>query len=132
MTSSRILQLNAAFTTVGAVGMLVTRGTLPALFGLGGPILLDAVAVGLLAYAVLLVAAAHRRLVGREILIAFTIADAAWVIASAVVLVVYWGQMAAIARVLVLAVALIVEVFAALQFRAARSTAAGRRTAAVA
>ena len=120
MTSSRILQLNAAFTIVGAIGMLAARGILPDLFGVDTPTLLDAIAVGLLGYAGLLVVVARRPPIRREAMMAFALADAAWVVGSAVVLVMFWGQMAAVARVLILVVALAVEVFAALQFRAAR------------
>jgi hypothetical protein len=119
MTSHRILQLNAASTAACALGMLATRGTLHSFFGLDTPILLDVLAVGLLAYAGALAFAAERQPVGRAALMAFTIADVMWVVASAVVLVAFWGQLAPLARVLVIAVALVVEVFATLQFRAA-------------
>jgi hypothetical protein len=119
MTSHRILQLNAASTAACGVGMLATRAILPALFGLDGPILLDLLAVGLLLYAGLLAAAAHRRPVTRRVLMAFTVADTVWVVASAFVLLVFWAELAAVARFLVIAVALVVELFATLQFRAA-------------
>ena len=131
MTSSRILRLNATFTTAGALGMLITRGRLPALFGLDGPVLIDSIAIGLLAYACVLVVAARRWPIRAEILMAFALADAAWVIASAVVLLLFWGEMAMVARVLVLVVALIVEIFAGAQFCAARSVAAAARVNAV-
>jgi hypothetical protein len=121
MTSHRILQLNAISTAGCAVGMLATRGILPALFGLDTPGLLDLVAVGLLAYAAMLGIAAHRRPVTRHALLAFTVADVVWVVASAIVLLLFWSQLTPVARVLVIAVALVVEVFATLQFRAAGS-----------
>ena len=47
MTSHRIRQLNAASTAVCALGMFAARGGLYPLFGLDGPSLLDALAVGL-------------------------------------------------------------------------------------
>jgi hypothetical protein len=119
MTPHRILQLNAISTAACAIGMLATRGTLHSLFGLDAPLLLDVLAVGLLAYAVALVVAAWRDTVDRPALMAFTIADALWVAASAVALLFFWGQFAPLARVLVIAVALVVEVFATLQYRAA-------------
>jgi CHASE2 domain-containing sensor protein len=105
--------------------MLATRGTLYSLFGLDAPILLDVLAIGLLAYAGVLAFAARRRSVGRQTLMAFTIADAIWVGASAIVLLVFWGQLAPLARVLVIAAAIVVEAFATLQFRAARRTTGG-------
>jgi hypothetical protein len=119
MTSHRILQLNALSTAACGIGMLATREILPALFGLDGPMLLDLLAVGLLLYAGLLAAAARRQPVTRQALIAFTVADVLWVVSSAFVLLLFWADFAAIARFLVIAVALVVEVFATLQFRAA-------------
>lgn len=119
MTPHRILQLNALSTAACAAGMLVTRGTLYSLFGLGTPGLFDTLAVGLLAYAAALVAAARRQPVGRQTLMAFTIADAIWVAGSAVVLVLFWSRLEPLARVLIIAAALVVDGFATLQFRAA-------------
>jgi hypothetical protein len=49
----------------------------------------------------------------------FTIADGVWVMASALLLVLFWAQLAPLGRILVIAAALVVEVFATLQFRAA-------------
>ena len=121
MTSHRILQLNAVSTAACAVGMLVTRGTLYSFFGLGAPILLDVLAIGLLAYAGALALAAARQPVTRQALMAFTVADGLWVAASVVVLLLFWGQLASVARFLIIAVGLVVEIFATLQFRAARS-----------
>ena len=57
--------------------------------------------------------------VSRQALIAFTVADGLWVAASAIVLLLFWTQLAPVARLLVIAAALLVEVFATLQFRAA-------------
>lgn len=125
MTSHRILQLNAVSTMACGLGMLAARGSLHSLFGLDAPLLLDVLAVGLLIYAGALAFAARRQPVTRQALMAFTIGDAVWVAASAVVLVLFWAQLAPVARLLVIAVALVVEVFATLQFRAARQVTPG-------
>jgi hypothetical protein len=118
MTPHRILGLNALATAACALGMLATRGTLYTLFGLRTPALLDVLAVGLLVYAGLLWLATHRP-ISRQTLMTFTAADALWVVASAMVLVLFWGQFDALARLLIIAVALVVEVFATLQYFAA-------------
>ena len=110
---------NALSTAACAAAMLLTRGTLYQHFGLMTPVLLDVLAVGLLAYAVALVAAARQQTLERPTLLAFTIGDALWVVGSAVVLVLFWNQFTPVARVLVIAVALAVDVFAMLQYRAA-------------
>jgi hypothetical protein len=125
MTSNRILQLNAVSTAGCAVGMLATRGTLYSLFGLQTPILLDVLAIGLLAYAAALAVAARWESIDRPTLMLFTIADGAWVAASAVVLLLFWGDMTPLARLLIIAVALVVEAFATLQFRAAGRVSGG-------
>ena len=119
MPAHRILRLNAISTAACAVAMLAGRQTLHPLFGLASPALLDVLAVGLLAYAATLGVIAARPAIDRAALIACTIADAAWVGASGVVLLLFWGELAPIARFLVIAVAVVVEVFAMLQFRAA-------------
>jgi hypothetical protein len=125
MNARRILQLNAAATAACAVGMLAGRGILPSLFGLDSSLLLDSIAVALLAYAGALAFAAERGQVSRATMMFFTVADAVWVVGSAVVLVAFWTELAALARVLVIAVAVVVEAFALLQFREAG--AIGRR-----
>jgi hypothetical protein len=120
MASHRILQLNAAATAACAVGMLAARDTLYSFFGLESSGFLDVLAIGLLAYAFALAYASNRQPITRQTLMAFSLADALWVVASAIVLLLFWGQLAPVARVLVVAVALVVEVFATLQFRAGR------------
>ena len=119
MQAERILQLNASATAVSALAMLAARGILPSLFGLSSPLLFDVIAVAFLAYAGALFVAAARRPVSARTMMMFTAADAAWVVGSAIVLVLYWAQLTPIARFLVIAVALAVELFASLQYRAA-------------
>ena len=119
MAPHRILQLNGFATALSAVGMLAARGILPPLFGLGSPVILDVIAVGLLGYAAALFVAAARRPVSARALMVFTAADALWVAGSAIVLLLYWAQLAPIARFLVIAGAIAVELFASLQYRAA-------------
>ena len=119
MTPHRILLLNGLATAACGIGMLLTRGVLFREFGLQTPWLLDAVAAGLLAYAAALVAAARRDTVERPIMLAFTAADAAWVAGSVILLTIYWAELTPLARFLVIAVALAVDLFAMLQFRAA-------------
>jgi hypothetical protein len=128
MTPNRILNLNALSTAGCAISMLFTRGTLYTLFGLDGPLLLDAIAVGLIAYAVALALAARQPSVSRPTLLTFAVMDDAWVIASVVVLSMFWSELAPFGRVLTIAVALVVGGFALLQYRAAGWTDARQRT----
>ena len=119
MTPHRILNLNALSTAACAAGLLLTHGWLYTLFGLGAPLLLDLLALGLLGYAVALASVARRPPVSRRALMLFTVADSAWVAASALVLLLFWSDLAPIARELIVACALVVDVLAMLQFRAA-------------
>jgi hypothetical protein len=120
MTAHRILYVNAAATAACGIGMLATRGFLHALFGLGSPLLLDALAVGLLAYAAVVAAVARREAIDRPTLMTLAIVDGLWVAGSAVVLVLWWNAFTPAARVLVIVVALATDAFATLQYRAAR------------
>ncbi len=83
------------------------------------------IAIGLLIYAGALVAVARAPLVGRRALMAFTFADGVWVVASALVLLLFWTELTPLARILVIAAAIVVDVFAMLQFRAAGGSAGG-------
>ena len=119
MTSNRILQINATATAATGLAMLAARGFLPPLFGLGSPILLDLIAIFFLVYAAALFFFAARPQVERPALLAFAAGDAAWVVGSAIVLLMFWPQLTPIARVLIIGVAIVVDAFAMLQFRAA-------------
>ena len=119
MPAHRILQLNGSATAVSAVALLAARGIRPPLFGLASPTLLDVIAVAFFAYAGALFAAGARQPVTARTMMVFTAVDAVWVVGSAIVLMLYWPQLAPIGRALVVAVALVVELFALLQFRAA-------------
>jgi hypothetical protein len=123
MTSNRILQINAIATGATGLAMLAGRGFLPPLFGLGSPILLDLIAIFFLAYAAGLFYFGARPRVERPALLAFAAADGAWVVGSAVVLLMFWPQLTPIARVLIVGVAIVVDAFAMLQYRAAARTA---------
>jgi hypothetical protein len=125
MTSNRILQINATATAATGLAMLAARGFLPPLFGLGSPLLLDLIAIFFLVYAAALLFFAARPRVERPALLAFAAADGAWVVGSVVVLLMFWPQLTPIARVLIVGVAVVVDAFAMLQFRAARLTPRG-------
>ena len=122
MTSNRILQINATATAVTGLAILAARGFLPPLFGLGSPLLLDLTALFFLAYAAGLFFFAARPQVERSALLAFAAADGAWVVGSIVVLLLFWPQLTPLARILIIGVAIVVDTFAMLQYRAARYT----------
>ena len=123
MTPHHILYVNALSTAVCGVAMLAARRVLYPLFGLESPLLLDALAVGLLAYAAVVASVTWRNSLDRPTLMTFAIVDGLWVAGSAVVLVMFWNQLTPAARILIIAAALATDVFATLQYRAARRLA---------
>jgi hypothetical protein len=86
MTPNRILNLNALSTAGCAVAMLLMRGLLYPLFGLSSPLLVDVLAVGLFADALVLWLVSRQESISRRSLLLFTLVDDAWVLASAIVL----------------------------------------------
>ena len=119
MASHHILWVNSIATAGCGLGVLVGRSWLYPMFALSTPALLDVIAAGLLVYAAALTYAARRTQIDRVTMLVFAAIDTLWVVGSAAVLLLFWMQLAPLARLLVIAVAVVVEVFATLQFRAA-------------
>lgn len=123
MTARRTLLANASFTAVSAVVLITAREALYPLFALGSPSLLTAIGLVLLPYAGTLALEARREPPQRYALVTAAVLDAGWVVGSVIVLLLAWSALAPAGRALIIAAALIVEVFAFLQFRASRRTA---------
>ena len=121
MLARRTLLANASFTAASAVIVFAAREGLYPLFALESSGLLTIVAVGLAGYAAILAFVARRETPDRRVVMTAAALDAAWVVGSAIVLVAAWAQLAPAGRVLLLVTAVVVEIFATLQFRAARS-----------
>ncbi len=120
VTAHRAVLIDAAATTASAVLLLAARSMLYPFFGLSSPLLIDLSAVAFIAYAAIIGLVARREVISRAALLTIVGANVAYVLASIVLLVMFWGQLHPIGRALILAVALAVEAFAALQFVAAR------------
>lgn len=123
MTARRALLANASFTAASAVLIFAAREWLYPLFALQSAALLTVISGVLLSYAGTLVVAAKPEQPDRRVLLTAAALDAGWVLGSAIVLIAAWSQLAPAARALLIAAALIVEVFATLQYRVARSIA---------
>lgn len=123
MTARSIMLANASFSGVSAVFIFVGREWLHPLFALESSALLVAIAAGLALYAGSLALEARRE-PDRRALLTAAILDAGWVVGSAIVLIAAWTHLEPAARVLLIAAAIIVEIFATLQYRLARSHAA--------
>lgn len=128
MTPRQTLLLDAAASALCALAVLVFGAQLAPLFGLDSARALDVTALATLGYAALAVRASRATVVRGRTLMTFAIANAVWVVASAVLLAVCWATFAPLARTLVFVVALVVEVFATLQYRAAASVRGSRDT----
>jgi hypothetical protein len=120
LTPHLALVIDAAATAATALLMLAARSMLYPYFGLQAPLLLDITAVAFLAYAGIIGMAARRPMISRTVLMTTAAANAVYVAASIVALMVFWSELEPIGRGLVFVVALAVEGFATLQLAAAR------------
>lgn len=120
LTARHTLLIDAAATTATALLMLAGRSLLYPYFGLESPLLLDITAVAFVVYAAVIAFAARRDEVSRGTLLTTAAANVGYVVASAVVLLMFWPQLHAVGRALIVGIALAVEAFATLQFLAAR------------
>lgn len=127
MTARHTLLANAGFTAASAIFMFAAREWLFPLFALQSAGLLTVIAGVLLVYAGVLAVEARREPPDRRALLTAAALDVGWVLGSAIVLIVAWTQLAPAARALLIAAALIVEVFATLQYYAARAIVAEAR-----
>lgn len=120
LTAHLALLIDAAATTATALLMLAARSMLYPYFGLQSPLVLDITAVAFLVYAGIIAMAARRPLISRTVLMTTATANAAYVVASIVALMLFWSELEPIGRGLIFVVALAVEAFATLQLVVAR------------
>jgi hypothetical protein len=113
---------NAAFSTACAVLMLTAAEPLARATGIPAP-LLWSIGIALLIFALDLVLVARLRQVHTALVWAFIGADGAWVVGSVVVLAVA-SILTPVGQGLVATVALVVGIFAALQYRGLRAAIA--------
>jgi hypothetical protein len=111
----RALSLNAVFSAVSAVALLLASGWFAAQLGLPGraPVLVTGTLLGLFALQLTWIVRA-RRIRRREIL-GIIAADVAWVGASILLGILYYDRLTTVGAVLVFGVALVVLTFAELQ-----------------
>ncbi len=121
MTARPALLMDASLTAVSALVLIAAREALSPLFGLTSPSLLNAIGGILLLYAGSLTIAARRDPPHTRALLTAALLNAAWVLGSAIVLIAAWSALTPAGRTLIIATALVVEVFAVLQFRASRA-----------
>lgn len=124
LTAHRTVLIDAIATAASGVLMLTARGILYPFFGLPSPMLLDIVAVTFIAYAAAIAVVAARPVISRAALMTIVGVNVASVVISVAILIAFWADFHPVGRVLIAAVALIVEAFATLQFAAARRTPA--------
>ena len=123
LSARHAMLIDAAATTATAVLMLVGRGFLYPYFGLDSPELLDIAATAFIVYAGIIGLAAARPDISRTTLVTIAGANVAYVVASMILLVMFWSVLEMAGRALIVGVALAVEAFAFLQFTAAYRTA---------
>ena len=120
LTARHTVLIDAAATTATAILMLAARELLYPYFGLPSSRLLDVTALAFLVYAAIIASTAMRPVIPRATLMTIIGANVAYVLASLVVLAMFWNQLHPIGRGLIAAVAVAVEAFATMQYMAAR------------
>ncbi|HET9222133.1 MAG TPA: hypothetical protein VFO07_06500 [Roseiflexaceae bacterium] len=112
----RTIQADAVFTLLGGLLLAIDAGPIAALIGLPDPGILTALGLLCVGYSALLFLAARRSPIDRGQARAFMLADVAWVVASAAILLGGWAPLNTSGVWSVLIVADIVAVFAALKY----------------
>jgi hypothetical protein len=125
LTARTVILIDAAATTATALLMVAARGLLYPYFGLTSPLLLDVTAVAFIVYAAIIALVARQPMISRSALMTIAAANIAYVVASLVMLVMFWGHLSVVGRALIFAVALAVEAFALLQLAASKRVALG-------
>src|SRR5688572_22960841 len=120
LTARHTVLIDAAATTATAILMLATRELLYPYFGLTSSRLLDLTALAFLVYAAIIASTTMRPAIPRATLMTIVGANVAYVIASLVVLAIFWNQLHPVGRGAIAAIAVAVEAFATLQYMAAR------------
>ena len=116
----RALRMNAYFSGISSLALLSAAPWLAAQLGLGGSLPVYAVAVLLALFALQLARIVRSRDIKTLEVAGIIGSDIAWVVASAVLVALYYPSMTAIGIVLVESVALVVLFFAIQQLRGLR------------
>jgi len=116
----RGLKMNAVFSTLSAVAMLLAANWVAEQVGLPGPANVYAVAVFLLFFAAQLGNIVRTRTIRTWEIVAIIVGDLLWVAGSVVLGAMYFRSFSTIGALLVDAVALAVLIFAVMQIRGLR------------
>ena len=112
----RAIQADGVFTLLGGLLLAVDAGPLAAFIGLPESWILTAMGLFCVGYSALLFLAARRSPVDRGRALSFMLADVAWVVASAAILLGGWAPLNTAGVWFVLIVADVVGIFAALKY----------------
>lgn len=118
----RTLQANGIFSSLGGVILIAGAGPVTAFLGLQTPVILVVVGIVTLLYAVSLFLTAARPSIDRRTGMTYVLLDSAWVVVSIVILLTGWVSLTTEGKWAVGLVALIVAIFAELQFIGSRRT----------
>lgn len=116
----RSLRLNAGFSGLSAVLMLVSANWIAGQLGLSGPASVYAVAVFLLVFAAQLWNICRTGIIRDWEIVGIIAGDLLWVVASFVLAAIYYESISTVGLLLVDAVALVVLVLAIMQIRGLR------------
>ena len=117
----KVLRINAGFSILSGLLLIVDAGMLSTLFGEANPWIFRGIGIGLLLFAADIVVTCRQPEIPRWKALYFSIGDFGWVAGSALVLIA--APMTTLAAVLLVGIALIVLGFGVLQVRQIRGPA---------
>jgi hypothetical protein len=115
-TIRRILYGNAIFSGVSGLLFAIASNPIAKFIGVDAPLVLLVIGVGLAGYAALIYANASRAEISRSFVLTAVISDSAWVLLSILLLVTGWVSFSVEGKWAVGIIAVIVDVFATVQF----------------
>lgn len=112
----RILYGNAVFSGVSGLLFVFASNPIANFIGISTPLVILAIGIGLAGYAALIYTNASRAQISRSSVLLAIIADSTWVLLSIVLLVTGWVPFSVEGKWAVGIIAIIVDIFATLQF----------------
>jgi len=112
----RVLYGNAVFSGMGGLLSVFASNPIAKLIGINAPLVILLIGIGLTGYAALIYTNVSRAQISRSFILATVMSDSAWVLLSILLLTTGWVSISIAGKWSVGIIAVIVDVFATLQF----------------
>jgi len=112
----RVLYGNAIFSGVSGLFFVIASHVVAKFIGIGAPLAILIIGIGLTGYAGMIYISASRSEISRSFVLTAVFSDSAWVVLSILLLVTGWVPFSGEGKWAIGIVAMIVDIFATLQF----------------